>query len=143
MNADAKLDAAVGRHAGVALLEALLQLDSAAHRVDNAAKFDDRAIARAFDHPAAVYGDCRLDQVASQRTQTRQDPIFVGARQPREPDDIGHENRRQLARFGHRFRRLLGVYRAAAATIQDLRVGEAGSPRAWARQCDGGGSRLI
>ena len=40
MNADAKLDAPVGRHAGVALDHRVLHFDRAAHRVDDAAKFD-------------------------------------------------------------------------------------------------------
>ena len=101
MDADAEFDAALGRQAGVALGEAMLQFDRAAHGVDDAAKFDNGAVARALDHPAAMDGDRRLDQVAPERAQTRQDTILVGARQPREADDIGHENRRQLARFSH------------------------------------------
>ena len=94
MNADPEFDAALGRQAGVALHEFVLQLDRAAYGVDHAAKFDDEAVARALDHASAVDGDRRLDQVASQRAQTRQDPILVGARQARVADDIGHENRR-------------------------------------------------
>ena len=101
MNADAEFDAALGRQAGVALHESMLQLDRAAYGVDHAAKFDDEAVARALDHPSSMDGDRRLDQVAPQRAQTRQDPILVGARQPRVADDIGHENRRQLARLSH------------------------------------------
>ena len=41
MNADAKLDPAFRRHAGVALDQAVLHLDRAAHRVDDAAELDD------------------------------------------------------------------------------------------------------
>ena len=40
MNADAELDAALGRHAGVALDHAVLHLDGAAHGVDHAAELD-------------------------------------------------------------------------------------------------------
>ena len=101
MNADPELDAALGRQAGVALHEPVLQLDRAAYCVDHAAKFDDEAVAGALDHTSAMDGDRRLDQVAPQRAQTRQDPILVGARQPRVADDIRHENRRQLARLSH------------------------------------------
>ena len=43
MNADAELDAALGRQAGVALDHAVLHLDGAAHRVDHAAKLDEDA----------------------------------------------------------------------------------------------------
>ena len=42
MNADAKLDAAIRRHAGVALDHAVLHFDRAAHRVDHAAELDER-----------------------------------------------------------------------------------------------------
>ena len=44
MNANAKLDAALGRQAGVALDHAILHLDGAAHGVDHAAKFDEAAV---------------------------------------------------------------------------------------------------
>ena len=129
MDADAELDAALGRQAGVALDEAMLHLDRATHRVDDAAKLDDDAVARALDHPAAMDGDRRLDQVAPQRAHTRQNPVLVGARQPREPDDVGHQNCRQFARLSHWLdsppvrAAYIGL---AAATIQDLRVGRAG-----------------
>src|SRR3984957_1250390 len=101
MNADPEFYAALRRQAGVALEESMLQLDRAADCVDHAAKFDDEAVARALDHAPAMDGDRGLDQVAPQRAQARQDPILVGARQPRVPDDIRYENRRQLARFSH------------------------------------------
>jgi hypothetical protein len=55
MNPYAELDAALGRQAGVALGKAMLQLDSAAHSVDDAAKLDDGAVAGALDHPPAVH----------------------------------------------------------------------------------------
>ena len=42
MNADAELDAPFGRHAGVALDQAVLDLDGAAHGVDHAAELDQR-----------------------------------------------------------------------------------------------------
>ena len=67
MNADPELDPALGRQAGVALHESMLQLDRAADCVDHAAKFDDEAVARALDHTSAMDGDRRLDQVAPQR----------------------------------------------------------------------------
>ena len=82
MNADAEFDPALGRQAGVALDEALLHLDGAAHGVDDAAELDDAAVARALDHPAAIDGDRRIDEVAPERAQPRQDPVFVGAGQP-------------------------------------------------------------
>ena len=82
MDADAKLDAAVGRQAGVALDEPVLHLDGAAHRIDDAAEFDQHAVAGAFDDAPVVNGDDGIDQVAAERAQPRQDSIFVGARKP-------------------------------------------------------------
>ena len=49
MDADAKLDAAFGRQAGVALDHAVLHLDRAAHGVDHAAELDAAAVAGALD----------------------------------------------------------------------------------------------
>jgi hypothetical protein len=43
MDAAAEFDAALGRHARVALDETGLHLDRAAHRVDHAAELDDAA----------------------------------------------------------------------------------------------------
>jgi hypothetical protein len=66
MDADAKLDAALGRHAGVALGHAVLNFDGAAHRLDHAAKFDERAVAGALDDASAMRGDGGIDQIAAQ-----------------------------------------------------------------------------
>ena len=66
MNPDAVLDAPVLGHARVALDEAVLNLDRAAHRVDDAPELDDGAVARALDDPAVMRGDGRVDQIAAQ-----------------------------------------------------------------------------
>jgi len=65
MNADAELDAALFRHACVALDHAVLHFDRAAHGVDDAPELDDRAVARAFDDAAAVGRDSGVDEVAA------------------------------------------------------------------------------
>ena len=67
MNADAEVDATVFRQARVALDHAVLNLDRAAHSVNDAAEFDDRAVAGALDHAAVVNGDRRIYEVAAQR----------------------------------------------------------------------------
>ena len=59
MNADAELDALLGRHAGVALDHAVLHFDGAAHGVDDAAELDDAAVAGALDDAAVMHGDGR------------------------------------------------------------------------------------
>ena len=65
MDADAKLDALVGRHASVALDDGSLHLDCAAHGVDHAAELDDAAVAGALDNAAVVGGDGGVDEIAA------------------------------------------------------------------------------
>ena len=79
MNADPELDAAVCRHAGIALDHGVLHLNGAAHRVDDAAELDKRAIAGALDHAPLVHGDRRVDQVAAQCPQPRQGTVLIRA----------------------------------------------------------------
>jgi hypothetical protein len=78
VDADAKFNAPLGRHPGIALVHAVLYLDSAPHGVDHAAKFDKRAISRPLHNAAVVYGYCWIDQVASKRPQARQRTILIG-----------------------------------------------------------------
>ena len=101
MNADAKLDALFRRQARVALDEAVLNLDGAAHRVDHAAELDDAAVAGAFDDAAMMERDGRVAQVAAQRPQPRQNAILVRSREPAVTDDIGDQDRRELSGLGH------------------------------------------
>jgi hypothetical protein len=55
MDADAELDPALGRKAGVALDHAVLHLDGAAHGVDHAAEFDEDAVAGTLHHAAVMH----------------------------------------------------------------------------------------
>ena len=101
VNADAVFDAALGRDAGVALDHRILDFDGATHRVDNAAKLNEGSIAGALDHAPVVDRDRGVDQMAPQRPQPRQRPLFVRASEPAEADHVGAENRRELPRFVH------------------------------------------
>ena len=92
MDADPELDAAVLRHAGIALDHAVLHLDGAAHGVHHTAELDQRSIAGALDHPPVVHGDGRIDQVAAQCPQPRQGTIFVRAGEPAVPDHVGGQD---------------------------------------------------
>jgi hypothetical protein len=56
------LNAAVRRHAGVALDEAVLHFDLTAHCINQAAELDDAAAAGLLDDPAVMAGDRRVDQ---------------------------------------------------------------------------------
>ena len=88
MNADAKDDAAVLGHAGVALDHAVLDFDRAAHGVDDAAELDEAAVAGALDDASMMRGDRRIDQIAAQPAKPRQRAILVRAGEPAVADDV-------------------------------------------------------
>ena len=54
------------------------------------------AVAGAFDDPAVMHGDGRVDQVAAQRPEPRQNAVLVGSRKPGVADDVGHQDRREF-----------------------------------------------
>ena len=96
VNADPKIDAAILRHARVALDHGVLHFDRATHGVDDAAEFDDRAVAGALDDPSVMHRDRRVDEIAAQRPQPRQDAILV---RPGEPAITDHIRQRIAAIF--------------------------------------------
>ena len=95
----------LGRQAGVALDHAVLHLDRAAHRVDDAAKLDENAVAGALDDAAMMRGDRGINQIAAQRAQPRQRSLLVGSGEPAVADNVGDQDRSDLPRFRH-WRRL-------------------------------------
>ncbi len=101
MNADAKLDSPLGRQARVALDHAGLHFDRAAHGVHDAPELDDRAVPGALDDAPVMRGDGRIDEVATEAAKARKGSILVGASQPAVPDDIGDQDRRELAGLAH------------------------------------------
>ena len=101
MDANAKLDTALRRQAGVALDHASLNLDRAAHGVDHAAELDEAAVAGALDDAAVMQGDGRIDQIAAQRPEPRQSAILVRARQPAIANHVGDKNRRNFPGLHH------------------------------------------
>ena len=96
MNADTKLDAALGRQAGVALDEADLHLDGAAHRVDHAAEFDEAAVAGSLDDAPVMRVDGGIDQIAAKPPQPRKRALLVRAGEPAVANDIGDQDRRNF-----------------------------------------------
>ena len=79
MNADAKLDAPLGRHAGVTLDHAGLHLEGATHGVDHAPELDDRAVAGALDNAAVMGGYRRVDEIAAEAPQPREKVLSSSA----------------------------------------------------------------
>ena len=96
VNADAELDAALGRQAGVALDHAVLHFDRAAHGVDHAAKLDEASVAGALDDATVMHGDGGIDQIAAQRPEPRQNAILVRAREPAVADHVGDQDCRDF-----------------------------------------------
>ena len=62
IDADAKLDAPIDWNCGIALVHATLDLDRAAHCVDDAGEFDQCAVTGGLDDAAAMLGDLGIDQ---------------------------------------------------------------------------------
>jgi hypothetical protein len=102
MNADAELDATLGRQSGIALDDAILHLDRAAHGVDDAPKLDQSSVAGALDHATMMHGDGGIDQIAAQRPQPRQNTILVRAGEPAVADYIRDQDRRNFPGLAHR-----------------------------------------
>ena len=101
MNTDAKFDALVGRDPCIALDHGVLDFDRAAHGVDHAAELDDAAVAGALDDAAMMHGDGRVDQVAAERPEPRQNPVLVRSGKSRIADHVGHQDRRELSSLAH------------------------------------------
>jgi len=78
------IDEARGRRrAGVALGLQPLDLDRAAHRVDDAREFQQQAVPGRLDDAPGVLGDLRVDELAAVRLQCRQGAAVVHAHEAR------------------------------------------------------------
>jgi hypothetical protein len=101
MNADAKCDAPFRRDIRIALGHVVLDLDRATRRIDHAVELRNEPVASALDHPAAVGGDHRIDQIAAQGSEPRERSLLVEAGEPAVADDIGDQDGSDLLRFRH------------------------------------------
>ena len=101
VDADAQFDAAFRPDAGVPLRHRLLHLDRAAHRIDDARKFHQHAVAGGLDDPAVVLGDLRIEELAAQRFEAFVRAFLVRPHQPRIPRHIGGEDRGKAAGCRH------------------------------------------
>src|SRR6476469_6205435 len=69
VNADAKYDAPIRRDRCIVLGHCALYRDRAAHRIDDAEKFDKQSIASGLDDAAAMLGDLRIANFAPDHPQ--------------------------------------------------------------------------
>src|SRR5689334_19526807 len=66
IDADAQFDAVVRGGAGVPLGHRLLHRDGTAHRIDDAGKLHQQAVAGGLDDAAVMLGDLRIDELMAQ-----------------------------------------------------------------------------
>ena len=92
VNANAELDPALIRQACITLGHAVLQLDSATHGADHAAKLDEAAVAGALDDAPVMRVNGGIDEIAPQPPQPRQRANLVRASQPAVADDVRDQN---------------------------------------------------
>src|SRR4029079_13085225 len=62
VDADAKRDPLLWRHAGVAIRHPALYVDRATHRIDDAGELEQQPVACRLDDAAAVFRNLRVDQ---------------------------------------------------------------------------------
>src|SRR5262249_16673234 len=101
IDADAKLDAAVGRNTGVAPGHLTLRLDGTAQCIDHTTEFDEQPVAGGLDQAPAVLGDFRVDYLGAERLQAFEGAALVGSKQPGVARHIGREDRRETAGLAH------------------------------------------
>jgi hypothetical protein len=89
----AKRDPALFRHVGLSIYHRTLDLNSAAHGIDDARELGKKAIAGVLDDAAPVLGDLRINQLAEMRPQAFVRTLLVGSHQPRIPRHVCGEDR--------------------------------------------------
>ena len=85
----------LGRYVGVAFGHAALDVDGAAHSIDNADEFHQHPIASGFDDPAPVLGDLGIDQFLAMGLELAKRTFLVGAHQLAIAGYIAREDRSQ------------------------------------------------
>jgi hypothetical protein len=97
IDAHAKFDAALCRCCGVAGDHLALQFDRTAHRVDDAGKFHQQAVAGGLDDATPMLGDFGIAEFTANRPQCCERALLVLAHKPRIAGNIDSEDRRQPA----------------------------------------------
>jgi hypothetical protein len=98
---NAQFDAAIRLNADVSLRHRLLHRDRTAHRIDDAGKFHQQAVAGGLDKPPMVLGDFRIEELAAQRFEAFERAFLIRPHQPRVARHIGREDRSEAAGLAH------------------------------------------
>ena len=64
-------------------------------------EFNETSVARSLHDAPVMHRDCRIDQIAAQRSQPSKRAIFVCAGKPAISDDVRREYRREFPGLGH------------------------------------------
>src|SRR5262249_39430839 len=75
-------DTAFGRDIGVADRHFALHIDRAAHRIDDAGKFDEQPVARGLDDAAAMFLDLGVAELAADRPERGEGAFLVPTHEP-------------------------------------------------------------
>ena len=95
IDADAEIDAPLGRHVGVAGGHLALHLDRATNRIDHARELAEQTVARRMDDAAAVLLDFGVGNLAPQHFQRSQRAFLIRPHQARVTRDVRRQNCRQ------------------------------------------------
>ena len=97
IDADAEFAAPILRHLGVALAHAALDIDGAAHCIDDAGEFDEETVPGRLYDAAAVLDDLGIEQHPPVLLELLEGALLVQPHQPAVADDIRRQDRRKLA----------------------------------------------
>ena len=75
----------------------VVDLDGAMHRVDDAGKFHQHAIAGGLDDATVIFRDFWVDELAAMRLEPVEGAFLVGSHQPGIAGNISGEDRRKTA----------------------------------------------
>src|SRR5262249_7599815 len=73
----------------------------AAHRIDDARKLYQQAVASSLDEAAVMLSNFRIDEFPTQRLEAFERAFFIRPHQPRIARDIGSKDRGQAACLAH------------------------------------------
>jgi hypothetical protein len=92
IDADAKLDAAIGQNTQVAVCHLALHLYRAARGVDDARELDQEPVTGRLDDPAMMLSDLRIDQLPTMRLQAFKRAFLVASHQARVASNVGRQD---------------------------------------------------
>ena len=98
---DAELDPLIDPSSRIAFDHAALQFDRATHRIDDARKFHQHAVAGVLYGTASMLRDLRIDQLAEVGLEPFMRPLLIRPHQARIARHISGQDRGETARLAH------------------------------------------